>query len=518
MNQLKRKLALILAILTLTAALGACGGGKVPAETIAPDPSGSSGEKTVGGEITVGIAQDLDSSLDPHKSSAAAGTREVLFNVFEGLVKPDTDGNLIPAVASEFDISESGDTFTFTLREGVRFHNGQNVTVGDIVYSISRAAGLDTGEPLVSGMGAVESVEATGDSVVVIKIKEPSIEFLAYLTVAIIPEGYDAQDTAPVGTGPFKFVSRKAQENIVLERFDDYWGDKAYLDKVTYKIIDNASTLVMSLKSGAIDLCAHLTSSQVTELGNFTILEGTMNLVQAVYLNNKYEPLANEKVRQALSYAINRQEIMDILSDGRGSALGSSMYPAFGKYFIPELTDYYAFSTEKAKSMLAEAGYPNGFDLVITVPSNYQPHIDTAQVVVEQLKAVGVNASIEQVEWATWYSQAYQGREFQATITGVDASTMTARALLERFTSTNAKNFVNFSDEEYDKTFAEALACTDEAKQTELYKRCETILTERAANLYIQDLCDLVAINPKLAGYEFYPLYVMDLSRVYYVG
>lgn len=511
-----RKLALILAVLTLTAALGACQGGKEPAESPAPTQSGSTGEPVIGGEITVGISQDLDSSLDPHKSSAAAGTREVLFNVFEGLVKPDTDGNLIPAVASDYTVSDTGDTFTFTLREGVKFHNGEAVTVGDIVYSISRAAGLDTGEPLVATMAAVESVEATDDKTVVIKTKTPSIEFLALLTVAIIPENYDGQDTQPVGTGPFKFASRTAQENIVLEKFDGYWGDKAYLDKVTFKIIDNASTLVMSLKSGAVDLCAHLTSAQVMELTNFTILEGSMNLVQALYLNHDVEPFNNEKVRKALSYAINRQEIMDLLADGRGTALGSSIYPAFGKYFIPELVDYYQQDIEKAKQLLAEAGYENGFEMTVTVPSDKQPHVDTAQILVGQLEKIGVTAKIELVEWATWYTETYQGRNFQSTVVGMDASTLTASALMERFTSDHAKNFINFDDAEYDATMAKALSSVDDAEQTELYKRCETILTERAANVYIQDLCDLVAIKPELDGYRFYPLYVMDLSGVHY--
>ena len=119
-----------------------------------------------------------------------------------------------------------------------------------------------------------------------------------------------------------------------------------------------------------------------------------MNLVQAVYLNNTKEPFNNVKVRQALSYAIDRQAIMDYLADGRGAAVGSSMYPAFQKYFRPELVDYYSYDVEKAKKLLADAGYPDGFEMTITVPSNYQPHVDTAEVIAEQLKAIGVTVNI----------------------------------------------------------------------------------------------------------------------------
>ena len=127
-----------------------------------------------------------------------------------------------------------------------------------------------------------------------------------------------------------------------------------------------------------------------------------MNLVQALYLNNAEKPFDDVRVRQALCYAIDRQQILDLAFDGYGTLLGSSMYPAFSKYFDDELTNYYTYNTEKAKELLTEAGYPNGFDMTITVPSNYQSHMDTAQVIVEQLKAVGINAAIQPVTWESW--------------------------------------------------------------------------------------------------------------------
>ncbi len=518
MKKSTRILALLLVLSLMTAALCACGGGKpensatteTPTDVSEPAPEAASD----GGSIVVGIAQELDDSLDPH-SITAAGTREVLFNVFEGLVKPDTDGNLIPAVAESYTVSETSDEFTFTLREGVRFHNGELVTVGDIVYSISRAAGLESGQPLMSGLETIASVEATDERTVVIRTDTPSSELLAYLTCAIIPDGCDP-NTEVVGTGPFRFVSRSAQENIIIERFDDYWGDKAHLEQVTFKIIENADTLVLSLMSGAIDMCAHLTAAQAAELGDdFTVLEGTMNLVQALYLNNAVEPFDDVRVRQALCYAVDKQQIMDFIADGRGTALGSSIYPAFGKYFLPELADYYTQDIEKAKSLLADAGYADGFSMTITVPSNYTPHVDTAQVLVEQLAAIGVTATIETVEWSTWLTQVYQGRDFESTVIGFDAAALTASSLLARWASDAEDNMINFSDAEYDETLALAQSSSDEEEQTEYFKRCETILAEQAANVYIQDLCDLVAMRSGLAGYEFYPLYAMDLSTVY---
>ena len=511
----KKLMAFLLLASLLCAALTGCGGSSTE-KTPEGGQTQTGSTDAVANEITVGIAQDLDDSLDPHLA-VAAGTKEVMFNVFEGLMKPTSTGDLTPAVAESYTVSEDRLTYTFTLREGVKFHNGDEVTAEDVVYSISRCADTTDGTPLVEAFSVIQSVEAVDARTVAITISEPSNEFISYMTTAILPADYDQQDTAPVGTGPFKFVSRAAQDNIVLEKFDEYWGTPAYLDKVTFKIMENADSLVMSLQSGAIDLCSHLTSTQVAQLGgDFYVAEGTMNLVQALYLNNAEKPFDDVRVRQALCYAVDKQGIIDLAFDGYGSPIGSSMYPAFGKYFDESLTNYYTKDVEKAKSLLTDAGYPNGFEMTITVPSNYQPHIDTAQVLVEQLKEIGVTAKIELVEWGTWVSDVYAGRQFQSTVVGVDASNMTARALLERFTSDYAKNFINYNSADYDALFQQALTTYDDAEQTAIYKAMEKNLTENAANVYIQDLADLVAVRQGLEGVTFYPIYVLDLSTVRY--
>ncbi|MEY8385890.1 ABC transporter substrate-binding protein [Oscillospiraceae bacterium 38-13] len=516
---MKRKhLAVLLLLGLLCAVLCGCGGGSA-GKTPEDGQAGGSHEPAAQhpNAITVGIAQDLDESLDPHKV-VAAGTKEVMFNVFEGLVKPTPEGDLIPAVAEKYEISEDHRVYTFTIREGITFHNGAPVTAGDVVYSITRC--MDPADPGVFRVDALEAVEKVihvDERTVQIRLKEPDTEFLSYLTLAILPAEYGGQDTAPVGTGPFRYVSRAAQDNIVLERYEDYWGEAAYLDTVTFKIIENADSILMSLQSGAVDLFSHLTSTQVAQLGDdFNIEEGTMNLVQAMYLNNAAAPFDDLRVRQALCYAVDRRQILDLAFDGYGSLIGSSMYPAFGKYFDDSLTNYYAHDVEKAKALLADAGYPGGFAMTIAVPSNYQPHIDTAQVIVEQLKEVGIQAEIQLVEWSSWLSDVYTGRNFQATVVGVDASTMTARALLERFVSTAGNNFINYNSPLYDSLFVKATSSGGDEAQTQFYKEMAADLTKNAANVYIQDMADLVAVRKGLEGVRFYPIYVLDLSGIRY--
>lgn len=496
-----KQVLLILVVFSLTIALCACTGDKTG--------DGSS-------QITIGIPQDIEDSLDPHKA-VAAGTREVLFNVFEGLVKPNSNGDLVPAVASEYQISEDGKNYIFTLRDGITFHNGNPVTVEDIKASIDKCADTTNGEPLVSAFSNIEEVKIVDDKTVEIVLKTEDTEFLPNLTTAIIPAD-SLDDDAPVGTGPYKYVSRSPQENIILEKYDGYWGTPANIEHVEFKICANADSIVMNLEGGSIDMFARVTTAQASQLSDqFDVLEGTMNLVQALYLNHDVEPFNDVRVRQALCYAIDKQNILDFVSDGKGTSIGSSVYPAFGKYYMPELNDTYAQNIEKAKELLTEAGYPDGFTMEITVPSNYTQHVDTSQVIKEQLKQIGVTANINLVEWDTWLSETYINRNYQSTVVGVDASNLSARALLERFSTDASNNFTNYSNADYDKAYENARASIDDAEKKAYYKECETILATDAANVYIQDLPEFVAINKKYAGYEFYPLYAQDISKIYLV-
>ena len=408
MSKVKGILALC-ALMTMSIALIGCSGDK------AKDSS----------EIVVGIPQDLEDSLDPHKA-LAAGTKEILFNVYEGLLKPDSQGNNIPAVAESYTVSEDLMTYTFKLRDGIKFHNGKNVTADDVKYSIDKFAGISDGsEPLVSAFSVIEEVNIIDDKTVDVVLNTPDTDlptYLAMVSAAIIPKDNENPDTVAIGTGPYKYVSRSPQENVICEAFDDYWGEKANIKNVTFKVESNADSIVMDLLGGSIDFYARLTIDQVKQLNDeFSVYEGTMNLVQALYLNNNVKPFDDVRVRQALSYATDVDEILDITAEGKGTKIGSSMFPAFGKYYDESLSELYPTDIEKAKELLKEAGYENGFNMTIIVPSNYQPHIDVAQVLAEQYKKIGVNAEIQLVEWNSWLSDVYTGRNFESTVIGVDA-------------------------------------------------------------------------------------------------
>lgn len=500
---MKKGLSIFMALCVLvtgTVALGGCRGDK-------------SSNKS---EIIVGIAQDLEDSLDPHRA-VAAGTKEVLFNVFEGLLKPDSEGNIVPAVAESYTVSDDLLTYSFSLRDGVKFHNGNPVTAEDVKYSIEKSAGMTGEESLIAAFSNIESVAIDGNTVN-IKLKEADVDFPTYIAncnASIIPKDNDNPSGNPIGTGPYMYVSRSPQENLIFKKFDEYWGSPANIENVTFKVVPDGDSIVMNLMGGSVDMFAHLTTAQVNQLNKgFNKLEGTMNLVQALYLNNDFEPFSDVNVRRALCYAIDVQGILDLTSDGMGTPIGSSIFPAFKKYY-EDLSSAYPHDEEKAKQLLKEAGYPDGFSFSITVPSNYQPHIDTAQVIVEQLEKVGVKASIKLVEWNTWLSDVYSGRQYEATVIGVDASSMTARALLERFNSSADNNFINFENDEYDSLYKKVIVTADEQEQIELYKKMARILSDEAANVYIQDMAEFVVLSEEFDGYKFYPLYVQDIASLY---
>lgn len=517
----KRKPFFILMILILSIALYGCKGDR-KGETYEKAPANddmSLKTPATGGNIVVGISQDLD-SLDPHKA-VAAGTKEVLFNLFEGLVKPDQNGDLVPAVAESYDISEDGKVYTFHLRENVKFHNGAFVTAEDVIYSIKRSAGLlETADPAVvveSALSNVSEVNKVDETTVEVVLKEGDTELLGYLTCAIIPKDYKEPDTVPVGTGPFKFVSYTPLESLVVEKNEDYYiAGKPYLDQVTFKIVPNPDSAVLDLLAGSLDIFPYLTETQAAQLSKqFNIAEGHMNLVQGLFLNNDVKPFNDVNVRKALNYAIDKQGILNMVAGGKGSVIGSNMFPGFSKYFNEATVETYSYDVNKSKELLAKAGYPNGFTFTIKVPSNYKFHVDTTQVIVEQLKQVGITAKIEQIEWASWLSDVYMGRNYDATVIGLDAK-LAPRHVLERYQSDADNNFVNYSNSQFDEVLSKAIKSTKDEEKIELYKELQSILAEDAAAVYIQDPAFLVAVNKKLDGFTFYPVFALDMASVYY--
>ena len=519
----KQLLSGVMALL-LSASLCACGGSKTAEGT--SEAAGESSEAETsntlsegtpvpGGSVVYGMTQDL-ASLDPHVDTDA-GTRDVVFNLYEGLVKPTSDGGFIPAVASDYIISDDAKTYTFTLRDGITFHDGTPVTIEDVKYSIDRYAEIQGESSAFSSL--VDSVEVQDDKTLVVNLKESYSEFLPMMTIAIIPQSNEDPAGNPIGTGPFKYVSYTPGQNLELEKYDGYWQEGVpSLDSVEFKFIADVDTAFVELQAGTIDILKYLTAAQAETLGDedYNIVQGSMNLVHAMYLNSAYEPLSKTEVRQALCYAVDRDAINNFIFGGKSHIIGSHMIPAMSKYYEPEAETVYSYEPEKAKELLADAGYADGFDLEITVPSSYSQHVDSAQIIADELSQVGINVTLNQVEWSTWLQDVYKGGNFQATVIGFDG-TLAPSDWLKKYVTDDAKNFMHYSNTEYDDVFNTAYTTVDDDVKVENYKKAQMILAEDAAAVYIEDPANLVAVSKKFGGYTFYPTAAEDMSLLYQV-
>ena len=510
--------------LALCAGLCACNNGQsgetsqtVPGPDASITDASENGDAVYGGDAVVGITQE-PSSFDPHKA-VAAGDKELIFNIYEGLYKFDSTGTLNPCLATDCTISDDSTVYTFTIREGVTFHNGDTLDADDVVYSLKRAAGLldsQDGTALVAELDCIKDVEKNDAGQVVVTLESGNSELLSYFTTGIIPDGYEDCDSQPVGTGPFKFASYTIGENVMLVKNEDYWQTGLpYLDSVTFKICADMDSGLLELQNGSIDIFPYLDSIRADQLdpSQFTIESNGSNMVQIFALNNAVAPLDDARVREAINLAINRQDIIQVTMGGAGVELTTAMSPAMGSYYDSSLDGTYTQDIEAAKALLEEAGYPDGFSLTVTVPSNYLVHVNTAVELASELSAVGIDLEIEQVDWATWLETVYTNREYESTVICL-TSDYAPYDVLQRYASSSSDNFINYSNSEVDALLAEIPTLADDSAKTEAYHEILNIMVEDSASCYIQDPTTLTAVSTRLTGYSVYPMYVQDMSQV----
>lgn len=470
-----------------------------------------------GNTVTIGITQE-PGVLDPHTVNAA-GDREIIFNIYEGLYKFDSEGTLNPCLATDYKISDNMDEYIFTIRKGVKFHDGREMTPADVVYSLSRAAGLLPGQDkaLVDVLKIVSEVKVSNEDPdkVIVTLKEKSSELLSYFTTGIIPSGYEDSQTKPVGTGPFKFGSYNPGQNITITKFDGYWGEKASIDTAVFKICADIDAGLVELTNGSIDIFPHFTTDRAKQVDQtrFKVDSSVSNMPQIFILNNKVKPFDNVKVREALNYAVNRKDIISVSTDGAGVELTTAMSPAMGKYYDTSLDGTYTYDVEKAKKLLAEAGFPNGFDTTVTVCSSYLPHVNAAIEIAAELKKIGVNLKINQVDWATWLDQVHDHRNYDTTVICVD-SAFAPYDVLSRYASDSSKNFFNYSNSRVDELLKLIPAEKDEAKKVEYYHEILKEMVKDNSNVYIQDPTSITIVSNRIEGFKTWPMYVVDLSTV----
>lgn len=470
--------------------------------------------QAAGSELVVAIPTDPD-GFHPHQSVAAASA-EIAFNLFEGLVKAAPDGSIIPALAEEWEISPDGLTYTFTLRQGVKFHNGRNLTPEDVVYCLTRLVDPDL-SPKSRDYTGVQRIAAQGDQVV-ITLAQPDAVFLALLTefgASIYPKEVEGElSTKPIGTGPFTLSAWEPGDSLTLAKFPQYWNPQLpKTDKIILKIIPEPTTMVNSLLTGHVDLIPRLEPDylhQVEGKSTLQIIDSPMNLVQLLAINNAVAPFDDLRVRQALNYAVNREEIIQGAAWGKGTPIGSNLTPAMGAWY-KDLTAQYPYNPEKAKELLAQAGYPDGFSTTMYLPAPYPLHRNAGEIIAAQLEKVGIKVKIKVIEWADWLEQVNRDRDYELTVVGLTGR-IDPHTMLNRYQSQSGRNISYFASPEYDELLVRGLAETDHETRIEMYQRLQTILAENAANVFIMDPSQIAVMGRDIQGWSNYPVYILDLA------
>ncbi len=475
-------------------------------------PAETEKEETVIVRTNIGSEPD---NLHPWLS-AASDTEAIFHNVFEGLVLFDETGAIIPGLAEDWDISDDGLTYTFYLRDDVTFHNGKKMTAEDVIYTFETLSGLNGEDALSSKFTAITAIEAEDEYTVTMTLNEANSAFLQYTRIAVLPKDYEEQSTAPIGTGPFMFVEYIPGQKVVLEKNDAYYEESRMpqINQAEIYVITDESAVMTAMQAGQLDVALLYSDNAEYLSGDFEILSSPQNMVQLFAMNNSTEPFDDIRVRQAFEYVIDKQMIIDTVFSGYATELYSNFSPVMAVYYNDELSEYYETDVEKAQELMKEAGYEGGFEITIKVPSNYPLHVDSALVIAEQLKQIGVEAELELVEWATWLEDVYSNAEYETTIIGLTGK-LDPNDILGRYVSDYGKNFFQYENETYDELMEEALTA-DEETRIEIYKECQKILTEDAAAVWISDPHQTVVVRSDLKGYTFYPLSFIDLSKLYY--
>ena len=463
-------------------------------------------------ELRYGVTSE-PSTLDPLSPSNSADGNSILFNVFEGLVKPDTEGNLLPCLAEFVETENGGLVYNFILRENVFFHDGSFLAAADVQFSLetAMAAGF-------IGFNNIDKIETAGSRIrIILKDRDP--DFLPFLTVGIVKANSSGRDRNAVGTGPYYIESYNTQQSLVLRKFENYWQENIPgLEKITIVFFADSDALVLGLHGGSID-GAGLPGSLAQQLNpeRFDLFPGYSAMVQLIALNNEAPPFNDIRVRQAVNYALDIQGIINTAFYGKGKPSGSPLIPGLSVYYEDSLADPYPVNHEKVRLLLEEAGYAQQrLSFTITVPSNFTMHVDTAQVVSAQLAGLGINANIQLVDWAAWLSDVYFGRSYQATIISLNSPNTSPRSFLSRYRSDNNNNFINFSSADFDRVYDESLNEADREKRIFLHKESQKIVSETAASVFVQDILGFQAFRAGVyGGVLFYPLYVIDFASMY---
>ena len=454
--------------------------------------------------------------LDPHVTEATS-TRNQLENVYDTLVKFDSKGKIGPALARSWRVSKDAKTWTFTLHSGVKFHNGRTFVASDVVYSINRIKDPSVKSPRAEDFAVVDSITATNNNTVVMKLQKPFAPLLAKLAQSlnvIVPkEAVATINSKPVGTGPFMFVEYVPSTRMVLKKNPDYWekdarGNKLpYLDGITYSYLPDPTARTTALRTGQVDWIEYVPAADVATLrkdASLQIVGGLSANFRAMYLNVKQKPLDDVRVRQAIAYAIDPQEVVDVALFGTGGVAAKGTTIPAGNFYAYTQSPYGKVNIEKSKALLKEAGLPNGFTLDLKVTSTYDFLRTPAEVIQAQLEKVGIKVNIQAEEWSV-YLPNFLKANYMSTVIGSSGLSDPDDYLYNTFNSDSGGKYNNFSDPEIDKLLDQGRLVADQNKRKVIYDQVQARILQLVPMVFLFHSAQYEGLSKNVKGFEHFP-------------
>lgn len=502
----QRRLALFLAAALTFTTMAGCGG-STPSSSAGggQDNSAGSSQASSGGttqtmnkaeELVVGISAD-PTTLEPMIQSGQA-VRLLKMCMYRGLMAYQADGQIGYEIAESYEVGEDNKSYTFKIKANAKFHDGSDITAEDVKYSFDRMLDESVGATFRADFSTMlDSCEVVDEKTVKFNLKEPSAPFIDYLTLpesVIVSKAWcESHDNdlnaSPMGSGPYMFESWDKGREIIVKAFDGFYKEgKPETPSIRFVITPDDTTRANSLRTGEVDLIDYVPAKEVIAFEN----EGGFKVdvseapFMCIQINCKEGPLADPKVRQAIAYAVDRTGVINAAFMGRGTEIygfptrvGQNGYD--GKY-----DSYFSFDQEKAKQLLAEAGYPDGFKLKILSTSTYDFHKQTAIVVQDSLKKIGIDAEVELPDWSTRIERQTKG-DYEIIVSGTAGNIVDMDWCTNYFASGEPRmnSAPWFADDEVDALLKEGRETLDDSKRVEIYDKLRERLLELSPFVFI---------------------------------
>jgi peptide/nickel transport system substrate-binding protein len=426
----------------------------------------------------------------------------------------DRHGKLSPWLAERWHTADNRN-YTFFLKKGVRFHNGRELKAADVKYVFERAMNPETKHPYTRDYDAIGDIIVKDDVTITFALKAQNANFLHNLarqgSVIYPREAVETMKSQPIGTGPFRFEEWVRGDRIVLVRNKDYHvKGLPKLDRVTFRFIPDPNAVLAALKAGDVDASGFgLGPEHVQDVQKdprFAVIVGDTTNDVILAMNNARKPYTDVRVRRAMTHGINKTDVLKGAMFGLGKILGTNVDP-LNPYYL-DLAKAMPYDPARAKKLLAEAGYPNGFDTVLKVAPQYYYTVRSGEVIAENLKKVGVNVKIEQIEWGQWLSRVFRESDFDLTIIGhAEAWDIKNYA--------NPKYYFRYDSAKFQELFQKSEVTLDDKARGELFGQMQKLMVEDAPVVWLYMHPRLAVTKKGVTGFwKDLPVPSADLSEV----